>query len=82
METKIRMVGNSAGAIIPASILRKLKLHAGDTLSIEESDGKIILAANKPRYSLDELLAKCDSSEPMPEELSEWDQAHPVGKEV
>ena len=82
METKIRMVGNSAGVIIPAIILRKLKLHLGDTLSIEEQDGEIILAASKPRYSLEELLAKCDASIPIPEELYDWDQAHPVGKET
>jgi len=82
METKIRMVGNSAGVIIPAIILRKLKLYLGDTLSIEEQDGKIILAASKPRYSLEELLAKCDASIPKSEELYDWDQAHSVGKET
>ena len=32
-------------------------------------------------YELDELLAKCDGSAPMPQELVEWDHSQPVGDE-
>jgi antitoxin ChpS len=38
--------------------------------------------AAKPKYSLDELLAKCDESAPIPQELAQWDDAQPIGKEL
>ena len=41
--------------------------------------------ANKPKYQLDDLLAKCDSSSSIDSELSDeymaWINAKPVGKE-
>ena len=79
METSIRKIGNSTGAIIPISILRKLNLHEGDTLNISEEKGKIVMSSSKPKYSLDELLAKCDLSAPTPK--NEWDNIDPVGNE-
>ncbi|MCU7927789.1 MAG: AbrB/MazE/SpoVT family DNA-binding domain-containing protein [Candidatus Thiodiazotropha sp. (ex Dulcina madagascariensis)] len=81
METRIRKIGNSTGAIIPAAILRKLHLKEGDQLSIEEQDGKIVLMTEKPKYSLKELLAKCDPTAPMPDDLVAWDNAQAVGNE-
>jgi len=36
----------------------------------------------KPRYTLDELLAKCDYSQPMPPEDREWIDAPSVGREL
>ena len=81
METRIRKIGNSTGAIIPAAILRKLNLREGDQLSIEEENGKIILMTEKPKYSLKTLLAKCDPAAPMSDDLVEWDNAPATGNE-
>lgn len=39
-------------------------------------------ATDKPRYSLDELLAQCDISKAMPEGLAEWDFVPPAGDEI
>jgi uncharacterized protein len=36
----------------------------------------------KPRYTLSELLAKCDYSEPMSPEDREWIDAPPIGREL
>jgi hypothetical protein len=36
----------------------------------------------RPRYTLDELLAKCDSSEPLPSTEREWIDAPAVGREL
>lgn len=36
---------------------------------------------DKKAYRLDDLLAQCDSSAPVPEGLQEWDQAPAVGLE-
>jgi antitoxin ChpS len=79
METSIRKIGNSTGAIIPISILRKLKLSEGDTLTISEEKGKIVMSTSKPKYTLKELLAKCDFTIPAP--VNEWDSVEPVGNE-
>ncbi len=80
MEISIRKIGNSSGVIFPASILRKLKIHEGDKLNISTDNGKIVLSSSKPKYSLKELLAKCDLTAPAPE--SEWDSIEPVGNEI
>ncbi|WP_257275091.1 MULTISPECIES: hypothetical protein [unclassified Endozoicomonas] len=42
----------------------------------------IISEFNRPRYSMDELLAQCDLSAAMPEEFTEWDSIPPVGDEA
>ena len=84
MHTQIRKIGNSSGAIIPASLLKKLNLSEGDGIMIREESGSLVITPeeNRPKYTLDELLAKCDSEAPMPEELREWDNAPAAGKEV
>ncbi|MTI11960.1 AbrB/MazE/SpoVT family DNA-binding domain-containing protein [Sansalvadorimonas verongulae] len=84
MRAQIRKIGNSAGTIIPAAILREMSLSEGDDIMISNTDGCIIIepVQEKPKYSLDELLAKCDENAPMPEELKEWDEAPAVGNEA
>lgn len=79
MQTSIRKIGNSTGAIIPISILRKLKLSEGDTLTISEEKGKIVMSTSKPKYTLKELLAKCDFTIAAP--VNEWDSVEPIGNE-
>lgn len=83
MHTRIRKIGNSSGAIIPSTLLKKLNLKNGDGIIISESEGRLIISPDdsRPRYSLDELLAQCDPGAPMPEQLREWDQASATGQE-
>ena len=83
METTARKIGNSTGAIFPASILKEFGIKAGTTLEItSEGDGfKVKPSRKRPKYKLSDLLAKCDESAPMPQELSDWDDATPVGNE-
>lgn len=81
MQTKIKKIGNSMGTIIPAAILKKLNLVNGDKINIEEVGGKIVITATKPNCDLNDLIANCDSSAPIPKELEEWDKARPVGNE-
>tara|TARA_R110001606_G_scaffold399101_1_gene580731 strand:- start:19032 stop:19283 length:252 start_codon:yes stop_codon:yes gene_type:complete len=81
MQTNIRKIGNSAGAIIPAALLKKLNLSQGDTITIEENGGKIVISNAKPVYQLKDLIAKCDLSAPMPTALQEWDAVEAVGNE-
>lgn len=83
MKTNIRKIGNSAGMILPAVILKKLHLSEGDEIEISENGSQIVITPNqdKPKYSLKELLAQCDLKAPMPDVVKEWDAVQPVGRE-
>ena len=82
MKTQIRKIGNSAGAILPAVLLKKLRLSEGDEIEITEDGNRIIIAHAKRRYSLEELLKVCDENAPMPADLDAWAQVQPVGREL
>ncbi len=84
MNTVIRKIGNSSGAIIPSELLRRLNLKDGDSIVIAEVKNSLVItkATNRPHYSMDELLSQCDLSASMPEELTEWDSIPPAGDEV
>jgi antitoxin MazE len=43
MQTAVRKLGNSAGVIIPKSVLAELGLSAGDAVHIRLEDGHLIL---------------------------------------
>lgn len=43
MQAAVRKLGNSAGVIIPKSILAQLRLSAGDTVDMRLEDGRLIL---------------------------------------
>ena len=83
MKTSIRKIGNSAGMILPAVILKKLNLSEGDEIEISEKGNQIVITPGKikPKYTLKELLAQCDLNAPMPEIVNEWDNIQPVGRE-
>ncbi|WP_330111079.1 AbrB/MazE/SpoVT family DNA-binding domain-containing protein [Methylophaga thalassica] len=81
MDTVIRKIGNSDGAIIPAALLKRFNLKTGDKISLVASAAGIVITSAKPKYTLDELLAKCDLDSPMPEDVKEWDSVQPVGNE-
>lgn len=83
MLVQVRKIGNSSGVIIPAKQLRKLSLSDGDEVLLEEQEGKLVLTKNqpKPKYTLDDLIAKCDPDAPVSPELEEWDQVPAAGKE-
>ena len=90
METSLRNIGNSKGAVIPAKVLKELKLDVGDKLEAKAENGRLIITPvrePKPKYTLDQLLAKCDDTasiaeQPMPQELSELESVDSVGLEI
>lgn len=82
MQTSIRKWGNSAGAIIPAAILKKAGLEMNDQLEIEVVDGRIVLRPAAPSYTLADLLkASPKGALMMDAEDRQWLNAAPVGKE-
>ncbi len=55
---------------------KKLADRAFECLAAEQ------MPQPKPRYTIDELLAKCDGSQPMSAEDREWIDAPPAGREL
>lgn len=82
MQTNIRKWGNSAGATLPAAILKKAGLNIGDAVELDVRGGQIILKPAAPEYTLDQLLAaSSEAAFDRTEEDNDWLNAVPVGKE-
>ena len=84
MQTYVRKIGNSAGVIISAGLLKKYGLREGSEVVITEQEGGIVITPlhNKPKFRLSELLAKCDENAPQVTELEGWNNAASVGEEI
>jgi antitoxin ChpS len=79
----LRKVGGSVMLAVPPAILEQLELKAGTTVGLAVDGNRLILEPQKkPRYTMDELLAASDYSQPMPPEEREWIDAPPVGREL
>jgi len=84
MKTAIRKFGNSKGTIIPAALLRQLKLDINDEVDAKVENGRIVIEpVHKVEYSLDQLLAQCSPEKmALDEDDKAWLDDAPVGKEV
>lgn len=82
MDLAIRKLGNSAGVILPATLLKSLGLCVGQRLEAEEVDGKLMLTPRAKKYTLNELLAQCDQKAPPPADVVGWNDMPAVGAEV
>lgn len=82
MQVEIKKWGNSAGIILSPAILSDLKAKVGDRLEADVVEGTLKIKPAKPVYTLAELLAQCDPSAPMPDDMQAWLNDAPVGREV
>ena len=81
--TSLRKVGRSIMLAIPPALLDQLKLQAGATVGLAVEHGCLVVDPNpRPRYTLAELLAASDYSQPRPAEDREWLDAPAVGGEL
>lgn len=81
--TNLRKVGGSVMLSVPPAILDLLHLEVGTTVGLEVEGDRLVIAMKvKPHYTLDELLAQCDASAPLPEEDRKWIGLSPVGREL
>ena len=69
--------------IVPPAFLDQLHLQAGATVGLGVADGRLVVDP-RPRthYTLSELLAASDYSQPLPTEEREWIDAPAVGGEL
>jgi len=81
--TNLRKVGGSVMLAVPPALLDLLRLNAGAEVGLAVEGGRLIVDPHvKPRYTLDELLARCDASAESEAESREWLDAPPVGGEL
>lgn len=80
--TNLRRVGGSIMMALPRAFLDQLHLRAGSPVEIEVDQGRLIVESAKPRYSLEELLAQCDTTAEMSADEREWLNSEPVGREL
>jgi len=68
---------------VPPAILELLHLTAGTTVGVSVSGGRLVIEPKpRPRYTLAELLAASDYSQPQPPAEREWVDAPAVGREL
>jgi antitoxin ChpS len=81
--TNLRKVGGSVMLAVPPAILEQLHLKVGATVGLVVDAERLVMQPRpKPRYTLDELLAVSDYSQPLTPEEREWIDAPPVGREL
>lgn len=79
----LRTVRGSVMIAIPKAILEALGLAANEKVGLRLADGRLVVEPTlRPRYSLAELVAQCDSAAPVSDEEREWETLEPVGSEI
>ena len=81
--TNLRKVGGSVMLAVPPAFLDQLHLQAGATVGRAVDRGCLVVNPNpRPRYTLTELLAVSEYSQPQPAAEREWVDAPAVGDEL
>jgi len=81
--TNLRKVGGSVMLAVPPAILDLLHLEAGATVGLAvDGERLVVQQQTKPKYTLDELLAQCESPFAITEEERVWLDLPPVGREL
>lgn len=81
--TNLRKVGGSIMLAVPPALLDVLQLTAGAKVGIIVDNGRLLVEPQpRQRYTMAELLAASDYSQPQSQEEREWIGAPAVGKEL
>ena len=78
MHARVSRWGNSLAIRIPAAFAEETQLRDGVAVELSIEDGRLIISAARPRYSLDELLEQVTDENIHAE--TDWGPA--VGDEV
>ena len=82
-STNLRKVGGSVMLAVPRAVLDVLGLRPGAKVGIAIERGRLVVEPPKrPRYTLDELLAQCNSKAHRTKEEREWLDNKRVGREL
>jgi len=85
--TNLRKVGGSVMLAVPPALLDILQLQPGAKVGIAIESGRLVVEPRqRPRYTLNELLAQCDPkarrSKRGATQQREWLDSKPVGGEL
>ena len=89
--THLRKVGGSIMLAVPPALLDVLQLQPGARVGIGIERGRLVVEPRqRPRYTLDELLAQCNprarhskqGSKQASKREREWLNGKPVGREL
>lgn len=81
--TNLRKVGGSVMLAVPPAILDLLHLRPGATVGVSvDGDRLVVDPKPRPRYTLAELLAASDYTQPQAPGEREWVDAPAVGREL
>ena len=81
--TNLRKVGGSIMLAVPPALLDILRLRPGAKVGMAVENGRLVVEPQqRPRYTLDELLAQCDPEATRSTEEREWLDDKAVGDEL
>ncbi len=81
--THLRRVGGSVMLAVPRAVLDVLGLGPGAKVGVAIERGRLVVEPpQRPRYTLDELLARCNSKARRTKAEREWLDDKPVGREL
>ena len=81
--TNLPKVGGSIMLAVPPALLDILHLRPGTKVGLAVQSGRLIVEPQqRPRYTLDELLAQCNPQARRSKEEREWLDGKPVGGEL
>jgi antitoxin ChpS len=81
--TNLRKVGGSVMLAVPPALLDMLHLRPGAKVGLAVQGGRLVVEPQqRPRYTLEELLAQCNPKAPRSKEDREWLDSKPVGGEL
>ena len=81
----LKKAGGSLIVTVPARARDALRLSAGQEMLVAVEGHRLVFEVSRPsrpKYSIDELIAKCDPSAPYPDEAREWIDAPAAGREL
>jgi antitoxin ChpS len=81
--THLRKVGGSIMLAVPPALLDILHLRPGAEVGLAVQNGRLVVEPRqRPKYTLDELLAQCNPKARRSREEREWLNGKPVGGEL
>jgi len=81
--TNLRKVGGSVMLAVPPALLDILRLRPGAQVGIAIESGRLVVEPQqRPRYTLDELLAQCNPKKARTKEDRDWLSSKPTGAEI
>ena len=81
--TNLRKVGGSVMLAVPPVLLDILRLQPGAQVGITIESGRLVVEPRqRPRYTMDELLAQCNPKAARTREDRQWVGNKPVGAEI